>query len=109
MTVLDPTGARAKFAKGKERMFEPVHDLAQLIGNGPTFLPLPPQEDVPGSGELARSLTCPLRHLSRQLRREGSLPGHHRLLEHGGGHGGETALTPAAVRKEAVRGDRETG
>jgi hypothetical protein len=42
VTVLDPTGAPAKIAKGREGMYRPVAN-----GNGPVFLALPPQKDVP--------------------------------------------------------------
>jgi hypothetical protein len=46
VTVLDPTGARVKFATGKEWMFDPAPGLEHAAGNLPTFMALPPQNDV---------------------------------------------------------------
>jgi hypothetical protein len=47
VTVLDPNGAPANVAKGAKGLFETVRDSAELFGGqGATFLPLPPQEDV---------------------------------------------------------------
>jgi hypothetical protein len=46
VTVLDPTGAPAKVAERYEWMYEPVRGFAVISGHMPTFLPLPPQEDV---------------------------------------------------------------
>jgi hypothetical protein len=46
VTVLGPDGAPAKIAKGQEWMYEPVRSVAGLSGHGPTWVPLPPLEDV---------------------------------------------------------------
>lgn len=46
VTVLGPDGAPAKVAKGQESMYEPVRNIASLSGHGPTWVPLPPLEDV---------------------------------------------------------------
>jgi hypothetical protein len=44
VTVLDPTGAHAKIAKGEEWKFGPLDRT--IFGHGPVWLPLPPEEDV---------------------------------------------------------------
>jgi hypothetical protein len=45
VSVLDPTGAQAKIAKGEEWKFEPL-DRALGSVHGTVWLPLPPEEDV---------------------------------------------------------------
>jgi len=45
VTVLGPSGDHAKAAKGRERLFEPLaNSHLPRFGNGPLFLPLPPNE-----------------------------------------------------------------
>jgi hypothetical protein len=46
VTVLGPDGAPAKVAKGLEWNNEPIRSVAGLSGHGPTWVPIPPQEEV---------------------------------------------------------------